>query len=46
MNHAQHEATITSRLAFQATILAAADPVNRWLIAHGLGHAILHGAHS
>jgi len=24
----------------------AAFPVNRWLIARGLGHAVVHGAHS
>ena len=25
---------------------AVASPVNRWLIARGRGHAIVHGAHS
>ncbi len=48
MSHAHHETTSTSRLALEATIhcLVAAFPVNRWLIARGLGHAVAHGAHS
>ena len=29
-----------------ALAFVAAFPVNRWLIARGLGHAIMHGAHS
>jgi hypothetical protein len=29
-----------------ALAFVAAFPVNRWLIARGLGHAIVHGAHS
>ncbi len=43
MNHAQHEATSTTRLALA---LLAAFPLNRWLIARGLGHAVVRGAHS
>jgi hypothetical protein len=55
MSHAPHEATSTSRLALQATIHCLTGcgigevlvfPVNRWLIARGLGHAVVHGAHS
>ena len=29
-----------------ALAFVAAFPVNRWLIARGLGHAVVHGAHS
>src|SRR2546427_4779534 len=29
-----------------ALAFVAAYPVNRWLIARGLGHAVMHGAHS
>jgi hypothetical protein len=29
-----------------AVAFVAAYPVNRWLIARGLGHAVVHGAHS
>jgi len=29
-----------------ALAFVAAFPVNRWLIARGLGHAVMHGAHS
>jgi Domain of unknown function (DUF4396) len=29
-----------------ALAFAAAFPVNRWLISRGLGHAVVHGAHS
>jgi hypothetical protein len=29
-----------------AFAFVAAFPVNRWLIARGLGHAVMHGAHS
>jgi len=29
-----------------ALAFVAAYPVNRWLIARGLGHAVVHGAHS
>ncbi len=29
-----------------ALAFVAAFPVNRWLIALGLGHAVVHGAHS
>jgi hypothetical protein len=28
-----------------ALAFVAAFPVNRWLIARGLGHAVVHGAH-
>ena len=36
-------ASLAVSLAFA---FVAAFPVNRWLIARGLGHAIMHGAHS
>ena len=36
-------ASLAISLAFA---FVAAFPVNRWLIARGLGHAIMHGAHS
>lgn len=29
-----------------AVAFVAAFPVNRWLIVHGLGHAVVHGSHS
>jgi hypothetical protein len=29
-----------------AIAFVAAYPVNRWLVARGLGHAVVHGAHS
>ena len=36
-------ASLAISLAFA---FVAAFPVNRWLIARGLGHAVMHGAHS
>ena len=36
-------ASLAVSLAFA---FVAAFPVNRWLIARGLGHAVVHGAHS
>ena len=36
-------ASLAVSLAFA---FVAAFPVNRWLVARGLGHAIMHGAHS
>ena len=33
-------------IVIPALAFVAAYPVNRWLVAHGLGHAIVHGHHS
>jgi hypothetical protein len=43
MNHAQLWGSLALSLALA---FVAAFPVNRWLIARGLGHAVMHGLHS
>lgn len=47
MNHALADVLFWGSLALSlALAFVAAYPVNRWLIARGLGHAVVLGAHS